>query len=173
MAKKTKPNRGLFRGFFMPLALLASCQMAPENLLLNADEYDIAGVKVGMSEAEVIKILGKPDNIVTIFSGGDHVDFVYGELTVSMSARGANLDSPKLVSNIWSKNSSHCFNSVICPGDSLKAIMAQLGETKITEADNGKADKVFYLLPNLETCWLWVLTKDYEISSEITIACQP
>jgi len=61
----------------------------------------------------------------------------------------------------------------ICPGDTLAEIRKTLGPADIEAQTKDKPKRLFYPLPEIEACWLWVLTEDNETASEIRLACQP
>lgn len=145
---------------------------SPPNLL-ETEVYNISGLEIGKPEAEVLLLMGQPSKAMNVTLAGDYVDYIYEGLTVSLFANGMNLDSPKVVSSIYASDKEHCFNAVVCPGDSLESIKAKLGNSEILPAQNQKSARLYYLLPNLETCWLWIFTEDFKISSEVSIACQP
>ena len=168
-----KINRSLGCGFLLGAALLASCQAKPELLIDTAERYEISGLEIGQTEEYLRVRMGAPNKVETLFSSGDYPTFVYSGLTVDMQVNGPNLDSPKVITGISSDSPKNCFNNTICPGDTLESVKAKLGDTEILPAENDKSARLYYLLPILETCWLWIFTEDSETSSEVSIACQP
>jgi len=168
-----KINRGLGYGFFVSLFLLGGCQETLQSPVFETDVSNISGLQIGMSETKTIALMGKPDQIENVFSGGDYAIFSYSGLTIDMSASDLTLDSPKVVSGIRSQSPEYCFKQEVCPGDTLESIMEKMGETEILSPQDEKELRLLYLLPDLETCWLWVFTEDNKVSSGISIACQP
>jgi len=166
-------NRSFFCGFFVPVILLIGCKAKPEPRVFETEAYEIAGLEIGMSEADVIEKMGKPNQIENIFLGGDYARFIYQGLTVDMLATGPKLDSPKVVSGLSSHTHLHCFNATICPGDTLRSVKVKMGEAEISPATTDKLARLYYPFPELETCWLWVFTEDMKVSTEVNIACQP
>lgn len=166
-----KINRGLGCGFLLGVTLLASCQAKPEYHIDTTERYEISGLEIGQSEEELRARMDEPSKIETVF--WDYPTFVYSGLTVDLQINGSYADSPKLISGIRSDSPNNCFNKTVCPGDSLDSVKAKLGDAEILPAENDKAARLYYRLPNLETCWLWVFTEDFKVSSEVYIACQP
>ena len=168
-----KLNRGLGCGFLLGTTLFAACTNTPESLIASAKIYEISGLEIGLSEAELRKHMGPPNEVETVFSGGDYAIFKYSGLQIDMQASGPNLDSPKVITGITSQSPGLCFNKSICPGDTLESVIVGLGETKLSSAEHVKSARLEYILPRLEVCWLWVGTKDQMTVSELGIACQP
>jgi hypothetical protein len=168
-----KLNRGLGCGFLLAVNLLMSCTAEKSPNPLNSEAYNVSGLEIGMPEAEVLVLMGQPRKTENITLAGDYSEYVYDKLTVSLFANGPRLDSPRAVSSIYSRSKAHCFNAVICPGDTLESVKDILGEQELLPKEADKPARLFYLLPKLETCWLGIFTEDLENSSEISIACQP
>ncbi len=151
--------------------ILVSCGDTAPAEIQETDPNEIAGVYIGMSEADVLKLLDEPETRNN--TSKDTVSFIYSGLTVSLIAGGTSLDSPKVVWGIQASTPDHCFRQDICPGDTLAEIRKALGPAEIEAQTKDKPKRLFYLLPELETCWLWVYTQDSLTASDVRLACQP
>jgi len=151
--------------------MLTGCgKTAPANIQ-DADSYEISGVYLGMSEADVAAHMGVQDVRNDILQ--DRVDFSYPGLSVSLIASGPSLYSSKVVVGVRASSSAHCFRRDICPSETLAEIRKTLGPADIEAQTKDKPKRLFYPLPEIEACWVWVFTEDNETASEISLACQP
>ena len=165
-------NRSLACGFFMAVSLmLTGCGKTAPADVQETDPNEIAGVYLGMSEADVVAHLGEPDFRSDILQ--DRVEFSYQGLSVSLIASGPSLDSSKAVMGVRASSSEHCFRRDICPDDTLAEIRKTLGPADIEAQTKDKPKRLFYPLPELETCWLWIYTHDSLTASDVRLACQP
>ena len=164
-------NRGLARGFFMSAFSVAvvACQTAPD---VNPPKPQISGLYIGMPEADLIDKFGEGTKTNT-FLAGDYADMSYDGLSVSLMASGPSVDSPKVVSGIWAKDSKHCYADIVCPTMDLASIQGILGPAEIEPATRDKPERVTYPIRELETCWLWIYLNEDRTASDVRLACQP
>jgi len=118
----------------------------------------------------VVAYLGEPDTreVTPEFTGFD-----YPGLSVSFRQGGLRDDSPRVVDGLWTNSPQHCFRGNICPSDTLVDIRKVLGPADIEDQTEDKPKRLFYPLPELEACWLWVFTEDSLTATKIRLACQP
>ena len=155
----------------MPMILvLIGCGDRASLKTLGVDDVEISGVYLGMSEEEVTAHLGEPHTreVTPEFTG-----YNYRGLTVAFRSGGLQIDSPRVVDSIYTTSSDYCLLSDICPSDTLAEIRKTLGPAESETATNDEPKRLFYPLPELEACWLWILTEDKETASEISLVCEP
>ena len=165
-------NRSLVCGFFLAgIMALAGCSDEAPRESQSVVSNEISGIYIGMPEADMLANLGEPVQRDIIFK--DLHDIQYEGLRITLRVNGPSLDGPKFVDGIWTSSPEHCFRGVICPGDKLDVIRKTLGPADINLATKDKPKRLNYLLPELETCWLWIYTQDELTASDVRIACQP
>jgi len=166
-------NRSLVCGFFMFASLtLIGCGEHRSIESPNAASNAISGVYIGMSEADVLKLLGEPDYRNSQTIGADSI--IYSGLTVSLMASDVHLESPKVVWGVWARSPEHCLGRRICPNDSLKSVKAVLGEPmRLKSGGRHYSKHLVYMVPELEACWIEVSSKDDVSASDVRLICQP
>lgn len=126
---------------------------------------------MGMLEKDVYKILGKPDTY-EVNNLADWAVADYDGLRIAFRPEGPRLDSPKIVDGFTATTPNHCLNKVICPGATLRSVREALGPAEIEPAKDGSKE-LYYILEDLEACWLNVYTEDEHTVSKLRLACQP
>ncbi len=166
-------NRSFVCGFFMSASLaLIGCSDHQPIAIESADLHEISGIHIGMSEADILKLLGEPDSRNS--PANDYSSYIYPGLTVSLIASGVRLDSPKVVWGVWARSQEHCLGRGICPNDSLVSVRAVLGApTRIKSGGRHYSSILIYVIPELEACWIEIFTKDDIIASDVRLTCQP
>ena len=156
----------------MATSWLSACSQEDLSAPAAIADNGISGVNLGMSENDVLELLGGPnareDNAL-----GDYAALEYEGLSIALRASGSRLDSPKVVDGIWATSPEHCYDEIICPGVNVNRIMERLGAVTIQPATADKPQRLFYLLPDAEACWLWVYTDDGLIANQVRLVCQP
>jgi hypothetical protein len=123
-------------------------------------ELSLGGIKIGQTEKEITKILGKP---ISRSSTDEGIKLSYKGLDAYVGVADYGLF------DLVATGAAYCTPNRICPGTRLEKLFSTYGSTTEFARETGK---FLEYQPADSTCWLQIRQSKGTIKS-IRIACQP
>jgi len=118
-----------------------------------------------MSEQDLKDHLGSPESVDET-SVDETTVLTFSGLDVSLIASGLQVDSPKVVTGIYTTSPTVCFRDNICPGGRLRKVRNMLGPALAQKTDH----RLLYQLSS-DGCMLSIETRNLRTAHEIYIYC--
>lgn len=145
---------------FLLSAVRTGYSVIDPDAVATTQELALGGIRLGLSEAEVIAVLGPPLSREDSADGFLPIQLTYRDMTVGLDEQG--------VGGIVSKGSSHCTVTRLCPGMNYERVQRVYGPRLREYARGGETIGELHG----DGCWLEFHATAARVS-RVEVACSP